>query len=82
MRYWAALRAAAGVDSERVPAGTLAEVLDTARRTHADAQRFELVLKTCSVLLDEQPVGGRDHAEVDVPEGAVVDLLPPFAGGQ
>jgi len=82
VRYWAALRAAAGVDSERVPAGTLAEVLDHLRETHADSPRFARVLGSCSVLLDEQPVGSRDHPQVDVPGGAVVDLLPPFAGGR
>lgn len=82
MRYWAALRAAAGVDADRVPAGTLTEVLDHLRRAHADSARFARVLGSCSVLVDEHPVGGRDRAEVVVPAGAVVDLLPPFAGGQ
>ena len=82
MRYWAALRAAAGADSDRVPPGTLAEVLDHLRGAHADSPRFARVLGSCSVLLDEQPVGGRDYGEVDVRGGAVVDLLPPFAGGR
>ena len=81
VRYWAALRAAAGVDSDLVPPGTLAEVLDNARRVHADVPRFGQVLGVCSVLLDEQPVGRRPRAEVAVSAGAVVDLLPPFAGG-
>ncbi len=81
VRYWAALRAAAGVDAEQVPAGTLAEVLDVARHRHADSDRFAKVLGICSVLVAEQPVGIRDHAQVSVPPGATVDLLPPFAGG-
>ncbi len=32
VRYWAAARAAAGVESEQVPAGTLAEAVDEAVR--------------------------------------------------
>ena len=81
VRYWAAARAAAGVHAERVPAGSLAQVLDAARSGHAATPRFAEVLAVCSVLVDEHPVGGRDHATVDVPAGSIVDLLPPFAGG-
>ncbi len=81
LRYWAALRAAAGVDTEQVAAGTLTDVLDAARQRHRDSERFAKVLSICSVLVAEQPVGARDHAEVTVPPGATVDLLPPFAGG-
>jgi len=79
LRYWAALRSAAGLAAERVPAGSLASALDTARGRHGD--RFVQVVGLCSVLVDEQPVGSRDAAAVDLPPGAVVDLLPPFAGG-
>jgi len=81
VRYWAAARAAAGVPAERVPAGSLARVLEAARAAHAATPRFAEVLAVCSVLVDEHPVGRRDHATVDVPAGSTVDLLPPFAGG-
>ena len=80
VRYWAALRAAAGGSDDSVAAGTLAEVLDAVRARHAEQPRFGQVLGICSVLVDEQPVTG-DHASVEVAAGAVVDLLPPFAGG-
>ncbi len=81
MRYWAAVRAAAGVPDERVPAGSLDQVLAEVASRHADSSRFAPVLSICSVLVDEQPVGSRRHGEVAVPAGATVDLLPPFAGG-
>lgn len=81
MRYWAAIRAAAGVACDRVPAGSLGEVLDTVRGLHAGTPRFAQVLAVCSVLVADQPVGAREHAAVDVPRGSTVDLLPPFAGG-
>jgi len=80
VRYWAALRAAAGTASDRVPAGSLAEVLAAAGARHADGPRFAQVLRICSVLVDELPVT-QDPAGVDVPADSVVDLLPPFAGG-
>jgi molybdopterin synthase sulfur carrier subunit len=81
LRYWAALRDAAGATSEAVPAGRLDQVLAAAVARHCDTPRFGQVLAICSVLVDEEPVGARDHADVDVAAGAVIDLLPPFAGG-
>jgi molybdopterin converting factor small subunit len=81
LRYWAALRDAAGTTSEQVPPGRLDQVLATAVALHAATPRFGRVLAICSVLVDEEPVGGRDHRDVPVDPGAVVDLLPPFAGG-
>ncbi|CAN5877515.1 MoaD/ThiS family protein [soil metagenome] len=81
VRYWAAIRAAAGVPVERVAPGSLQQVLAAVRSLHADSPRFAPVLGVCSVLVDEQPVGTRSHAEVLVSSGSTVDLLPPFAGG-
>jgi sulfur-carrier protein len=81
VRYWAALRAAAGTPADQVPPGQLDEVLASVAASHADAPRFAQVLAICSVLLDEHQVGSRDPADVDVGPGSVVDLLPPFAGG-
>ena len=79
LRYWASLRAAAGVSQERVQAGRLVDLLAAAKARRDP--RFGQVLGVCSVLVDEQPVGARDPATVDVFAGSVVDLLPPFAGG-
>jgi molybdopterin synthase sulfur carrier subunit len=79
LRYWAAAKEAARVASDEVPGGTLAEVLLLVRAQHDD--RFTTVLGRCSFVVDGDPVGGRDHATVALRPDALVDVLPPFAGG-
>lgn len=79
IRYWAGARAAAGVASERTSATTLAEALLLARSTRDD--RFGQVLSVCSFVVDGDPVGARNHADVLLVDGGLVDVLPPFAGG-
>jgi len=79
VRYFAAVKAAAGVDEDVVDAATLAEAL-AAVRTGRD-HRFSDVLARCSYVVDGDPVGGRDHARVLVGPSSVADCLPPFAGG-
>ncbi|MFZ5851150.1 MAG: MoaD/ThiS family protein [Actinomycetota bacterium] len=81
LRYWAAVREAAGVAEEALPGETLADLLAAARRRHADRPRFGPVLGACAFLVDGDPVGTRPRAGVPVPPDAVVDALPPFAGG-
>ncbi|MDQ0994617.1 MoaD/ThiS family protein [Streptomyces sp. V3I7] len=81
IRYWAAAKAEAGTAEDPYRAATLAEALEQARARHADRPRFARVLSTCSFLVDGDPVGGRDHADVALPEGGTVEVLPPFAGG-
>lgn len=81
LRYWAALRAAAGVTEEAYDAATLGEALASARLAHGENSRFVAVLGICAVLVDETPVGSLDPYQVVLDDGAVVDLLPPFAGG-
>ena len=81
VHYWASARAAAGTAEERVPAGTLAELLDEIGRRHRDSDRFDDVIASCSILVGETPVGSRDHAELVLHPGDTVELLPPFAGG-
>lgn len=81
VRYWAAVRAAAGRTHDNVSAGTLTSVLAEVLALHAERPRFAQVLSVCSVLVGEDPVGDRDRNQVDVPAGAFVELLPPFAGG-
>jgi sulfur-carrier protein len=79
VRYFAAARAAAGVDEEKiqVPAGaTVATLLDAVRAEHGP--ELGRVLDRCSYLLDEVAVRDQDTA---LPEDATVDVLPPFAGG-
>ena len=79
VRYYAAARAAAGVERESVevpPGATVDILLKTVRTTHGDD--LARVLDRCSFLLDEVAVRDRDTR---LPDGAVVDVLPPFAGG-
>ena len=79
IRYWAAARAAAGVAEEQTSAQTLAEALLLARSVRDD--RFATVLGVCAYVVDGAPVGTRDHADVVLADGGLVDVLPPFAGG-
>lgn len=78
-RYWASVKAAAGVGEEGVPAATLSEGLAAVRDRH-DA-RFAEVLAVCALVVDGDPVGRRDHAAVTLAADSLVDCLPPFAGG-
>ena len=84
LRYWASARAAAGVAEDRLEvagAVTLADLADRARELHAGSERFSQVLKTCSALVGDRPVGTADPATVRVEPGQTVEFLPPFAGG-
>lgn len=84
VRYWAAARAAAGVECDQLPADeatTLAAVLDAVRARHADRPRLADVVSVCSVLVGDRPVGSADPDAVPVRAGDTVELLPPFAGG-
>jgi molybdopterin converting factor small subunit len=79
VRYFAAARAAAGAEAEavEVPTGATVDILlKTIRGAHGDD--LTRVLDRCSFLLDEVAVRDR---EIHLHDGAVVDVLPPFAGG-
>ena len=76
VRYFAGARAAAGVDTETRSAGTLDELVGQIVADHGE--RLERVLTACSFLVDGTTT--RDRALMLSP-GAVVDVLPPFAGG-
>jgi molybdopterin synthase sulfur carrier subunit len=79
VRYFAAARAAAGMENEslRLPAGsTVNDTIAGMRERHGEA--LTKVLGRCSFLLDEVAVRDRSVA---VPDGALLDVLPPFAGG-
>lgn len=81
IRYWAAAREAAGVESEQVEAETLADVLAGVRERYGDGSRLATVLGHSSFLVDGTPVGHRDPAAVPLAAGSHVEVLPPFAGG-
>ncbi len=76
VRYFAGARAAVGVDTETRVAGSLDELV--AQVVQAHGERLERVLTACSFLVDGTST--RNRALVLSP-GAVVDVLPPFAGG-
>lgn len=77
VRYFAGARAAAGVTEDRLPAGgTLAEL--SATLVERRGARLGTVLAVASFLVDGVAWRDRDRP---LPEAAVVDVLPPFAGG-
>jgi molybdopterin synthase sulfur carrier subunit len=76
VRYFAGARAASGVDSEIRDAGTLDQLVG--QLVDAHGEKLERVLTACSFLVDGTTT--RDRASV-LAAGAVVDVLPPFAGG-
>lgn len=76
VRYFAGARAASGVDTEQLPAATLDELVGRIVDVHGE--RLARVLTACSFLVDGTST--RDP-QVALAPGAVVDVLPPFAGG-
>jgi molybdopterin synthase sulfur carrier subunit len=77
VRYFAAARAAAGVPEEQTPAGgTLTELAVSLADRHGP--RLEKVLAVSSFLVDGVTCHDRGRT---LPDAAVVDVLPPFAGG-
>jgi len=84
VRYWAAARAAAGVEADVLPVDdgtTLADVLAAVRELHTDRPRLADLVAVCSVLVGDRPVGSAEPSGVPLRAGDTVELLPPFAGG-
>jgi len=80
MRYWAAAKDAAGVPEQQLSADTLAAALAQAAETQG-AGRLRAVLARSSFLIDGNPVGLRAAESVQLSDGNVIEVLPPFAGG-
>jgi sulfur-carrier protein len=80
LRYWAAAKDAAGVAEQTVTADTLAMALAQAGEKAVRA-RLQPVLQRSSFLIDGAPVGRRAAESVQLSDGAVIEVLPPFAGG-
>ena len=76
VRYWAGARAAAGRDQEAVDAATVGDLLAAI----GARPRLARVLGASSLLVDGTAVR-REDVDRRLPRGAVVDVLPPFAGG-
>ncbi len=78
VRYFAAARAAAGVESETMrvaPGTTVAGLIDKLSARDPELAR---VLRRCSFLCNGIAV--RD-VTIPLSEGHTIDVLPPFAGG-
>ncbi|ROQ38580.1 molybdopterin converting factor small subunit [Frondihabitans sp. PhB188] len=82
LRFFAAAKGATGLDeiecvSAEVP--TLGELVDAILpAAGTDPDELERIFTRCSFLVDGATT--RDRAQ-RVPGGAVVDVMPPFAGG-
>jgi molybdopterin converting factor small subunit len=81
IRYWAAAKAAAGVQEEPFEAATLAGALAQAAQRGGRNADFGRVVGRSSFLVDGDPVGTRPHEGIELADGAVIEVLPPFAGG-
>lgn len=81
VRYWAAAKEAAGTSEERVSAETLADAISAIESSRDGDTRFVNVLKRSSFLINSNPVGKRSHETVLLPDDAVIEVLPAFAGG-
>jgi molybdopterin converting factor small subunit len=84
VRYWAAAKQAAGLAEEKLSAGTLAEALAAAtagRGSPAAVAAFAAVLARSSFLVDGIAVGSRAAESVQLADAAIIEVLPPFAGG-
>lgn len=78
VRYFAAAAEAAGLDTQRVSAvtaGTAAALVDRLVAEHGPG--LARVLAQCSLLSG----GRRLMPEDELADDALVDVLPPFAGG-
>jgi len=73
IRFWAGARRAAGRESEVVSAATMGELIALLR----SRPELQSVCKASSYLLDGRAANESD----ELYDGAVVDVLPPFAGG-
>ncbi len=76
VRYFAGARAVSGVDTETRDAASLDQLVGQIVDAHG--ARMAKVLTACSFLVDGTQT--RDRSSELIP-GAVVDVLPPFAGG-
>jgi molybdopterin synthase sulfur carrier subunit len=81
IRYWAAAKDAAGMPEESLEADTLADALNAVVASRTPGSRLREILARSSFLVDAAPVGRAARESVTLSEGAVIEVLPPFAGG-
>ena len=81
IRYWAAAKEAAGMAEESVEGVTLRDVLNTVVASRKPDKRLESVIARSSFLVNADPVGRAAKESIALDDGAVIEVLPPFAGG-
>jgi molybdopterin synthase sulfur carrier subunit len=82
LRYWAAAKEAAGVADEKVEALTLGEALAVASgQAGRPSGQLRPVLARSSFLINGEPAGRRPPDSIELADDAVIEVLPPFAGG-
>ena len=81
IRYWAAAKDAAGMPEESVEAATLAGALNAVVASRKPDSRLPEVLARASFLVDAAPVRRAARELFTLDDGAVIEVLPPFAGG-
>ena len=77
VRYWGSAREAAGRAEDVVDAqdlrGAVAAVADRY------GERFRRIVEMSTIVVDGERLP--PHARVEVHDGSVVEVMPPFAGG-
>jgi molybdopterin converting factor small subunit len=81
IRYWAAAKEAAGLPEESLEAVTLRDALNAAVARRKPDSRLAAVIARSSFLVNADPVGRADKESIVLDDGAVIEILPPFAGG-
>ena len=81
IRYWAAAKEAAGTAEESVDAITLRDALDVVIASRRPDTRLATVIGRSSFLVNADPVGRARKESITLDDGAVIEVLPPFAGG-
>jgi molybdopterin converting factor small subunit len=81
IRYWAAAKEAAGIPEETLDAVSLAEALSAAVARRDARTRLPEIFARSSFLVNAQPVGRTARESIMLDDGAVIEVLPPFAGG-
>jgi molybdopterin converting factor small subunit len=81
IRYWAAAKEAAGMPEETLDAVSLAEALSAAVARRDAGARLREIFARSSFLVNAEPVGRAARESIMLDDGAVIEVLPPFAGG-
>lgn len=83
VRFFAAARAASGIDQLQITLADSATLGDlenflTSSDGPGDAAAMGQVLRRCSYLCNEVATNDRNRS---LPQASTIDVLPPFAGG-